>query len=474
MAVCDAIAYAHSRGVLHRDLKPENILLGPYGETLVVDWGLAKMAGRPQGMARTAEGTLKPESAKTSGGTEAGKAVGTPAYMSPEQAEGRLEELGPATDVYSLGTTLYSILTGQAPYEGKVEEVLLAVPRGDFRRPRTVKPEIPRPLEAVCIKAMARDPNERYVSPKALCDDIRHWLDDEPVLAFPDSFARRLARWTRRHRAATRVAVVGLIAMIASVSWPLFQALSNRRWAEENETAAEIILADTHEVFKDYEKEPERILERFPILKGAMRTVLVNPSLRLNDNFNLRKMVDELVKQAIKQAVKKYQDHDAKNIDALERTTLYNRILSRMLTDLGEIELKSGNASDALPNFEESVKCQARAVQIEQSHRPGIDDFLGFNKRNIDQYKNDLAEYSSRLVATLIRLDRFGDAEDRVVASSRCFGTVATLKNGSPRFSRKTRHQSNRLIQTSPAEQIAIENCDAWSKSLESPSKKPS
>jgi serine/threonine-protein kinase len=139
--VCNAIAYAHSRGVLHRDIKPGNILLGPYGETLVVDWGLAKIVGRDEPVANdpTAEPTLRPPSASGTGDTVPGTALGTPAYMSPEQAEGRLDLLGPASDVYSLGATFYVVLTGRAPFDGSdAAEVLPKVQRGDFAPPRSI------------------------------------------------------------------------------------------------------------------------------------------------------------------------------------------------------------------------------------------------------------------------------------------------------------------------------------------------
>jgi serine/threonine-protein kinase len=137
--VCDAIAYAHSRGVLHRDLKPANVMLGQFGETLVVDWGLAKAAGRDIGENASAEGPLHPASASGSAPTQMGAAIGTPQYMSPEQAAGRLDQLGPATDVYSLEATLYCLLTGKAPVGGKeVGEVLRKVQRGDFPPPRQV------------------------------------------------------------------------------------------------------------------------------------------------------------------------------------------------------------------------------------------------------------------------------------------------------------------------------------------------
>jgi serine/threonine-protein kinase len=123
--VCNAVAYAHSRGVLHRDLKPGNIMLGKFGETLLVDWGLAKVIGRLDVAAQADEGTLRPSSGSGEVVTLMGSAIGTPAYMSPEQASGRLDLLGQASDVYGLGATLYTLLTGQAPVEGADPAALL-------------------------------------------------------------------------------------------------------------------------------------------------------------------------------------------------------------------------------------------------------------------------------------------------------------------------------------------------------------
>jgi serine/threonine-protein kinase len=223
VSVCNTVAYAHSRGVIHRDLKPDNILLGPYSETLVVDWGLAKLVGRPAGAGHDAEGALELESMSDGDTTLPGSPVGTPQYMSPEQASGRLELLGEATDVYGLGATLYCVLTGRAPIDDRrLATVLQKVQRGEFPPPRSVKRTVPAALEAICLKAMARDRKDRYSTPQALADDLEHWLADEPISAWREPVSVRARRWVARHRttvttaaAAVLVALVGLAAITA-------------------------------------------------------------------------------------------------------------------------------------------------------------------------------------------------------------------------------------------------------------------
>ncbi len=214
LAVCETMSYVHSRGVIHRDLKPRNILLGPYGETLIVDWGLAKVVGHTESIEHS-DATLRPPSSSDIQPTSAGSRVGTPAYMSPEQARGEVDQLGPAADIYSLGATLYYMLTYQAPFtEQNVPEMLSKVERGEFRRPREIKPGISRALEAVCNKAMALRPQDRYGSALALAADIEHWLADQPVSAYFEPISTRVLRWLRRRKqlvaAAALLCLLGL------------------------------------------------------------------------------------------------------------------------------------------------------------------------------------------------------------------------------------------------------------------------
>jgi serine/threonine protein kinase/Tfp pilus assembly protein PilF len=246
VAVCQAVAYAHSRGVLHRDLKPGNVMLGKYGETLVVDWGLAKALNRPETTPAPAEPALRPHSGSALGTTRAGSVIGTPAYMSPEQAAGQLDRLGPAADVYSLGATLYCLLTGQAPFaDPDVAEVLGRVQRGDFPPPRQAQPHVPAALEAVCLKAMALRPEDRYAGALELADEVERWLADEPVRSYREPYRQRAARWLRRHRTLAVGAVILLLTATAGLAGGLYfvNAEKNRTEAARQDEVAQRALA---------------------------------------------------------------------------------------------------------------------------------------------------------------------------------------------------------------------------------------
>lgn len=176
VAVCNTVAYAHSRGVIHRDLKGENVLLGDFGEVIVLDWGVAKLLGESE-----EEGTGQPvgwQTAAPADQTIQGDIVGTPAYMAPEQAEGRLDLIDRRTDIYGLGAILYEILTARPPFAGSsTVEVLDRVLHGELVSPRHFWAEVPQTLEAICMKALSRDPAARFASASALGQEIQTWQE---------------------------------------------------------------------------------------------------------------------------------------------------------------------------------------------------------------------------------------------------------------------------------------------------------
>ncbi len=250
--ICEAIDYAHARSVLHRDLKPGNIMIGKYGETLVVDWGLAKPLGS-RGNENQVDGETSNSSASerplvpassADGLTVDGSMVGTVAYAPPEQLLGQHHLVTERSDVYGLGAILYDLLTGQPPVTEASERAIQQVCSGNIRAPREINSRIPKPLNAICLKAISTNPDDRYARAQLLRDEVERWLDDAPVHAYAEPWLDNCRRWVRKHRTqAAAIASTVLIAACAAMvlAWMRFELKVERanRLATEVKLSAE-------------------------------------------------------------------------------------------------------------------------------------------------------------------------------------------------------------------------------------------
>ncbi len=337
LKVCEAMAYAHSKGVVHRDLKPSNVMVGRFGEVYVMDWGLARVLGRhdshdlrlrpaPEDVSgvslvrtvRRDESQANPDSPLV---TMDGDVVGTPSFMAVEQAQGRLEDVGPRSDVYSLGAILYYMLSGRSPYVEPGERVsphtvLTRVLAGPPVPVTKYAKNAPAELLAICEKAMAREAGERYASMLEVADDIQAFLENRVVHAYEGGAVAEFRKWVQRNRgmaAATAALALLTIASAFGFAWQkgqqvealnaekaetavareraeesAAQALANAENARENLDLALQRKAEADESARVAERNEE--LARRSSYKANI--IAADFSLRLNDVREARKRLD--------------------------------------------------------------------------------------------------------------------------------------------------------------------------------------
>jgi len=232
--LAEALAYAHEQGIVHRDVKPANVMLDDKGQPLLMDFGLAARLDETEKL--THEGTI----------------MGTPLYMAPEQAAGRTAEVGPASDQYSLGVMLYEMLCSRTPFKGTAQGVLYDHVHTEPLPPRRHDSRVPRDLETICLKALAKKPAERYAGCHELADDMRHFLDDEPIQARRATLLERTVKLSRRNPTAAGLsAVTLLLVLVIGIGSALYLSVENVRIRKTQKTREEVIgllnQADQHE-----------------------------------------------------------------------------------------------------------------------------------------------------------------------------------------------------------------------------------
>jgi serine/threonine protein kinase len=321
VAVCNTVAYAHEQGVIHRDIKPSNIMLGDFGETFLLDWGIAKVladresvnADRLQTDDASGSETIAYQTVSTVDNTRPGQPIGTPEFASPEQISGRVDAQTPASDVYSLGATLYQMLTGRRAIE--VEDLTNLKTASAVRRippPRSVNRQVPKELNAICMKAIAFEPEQRYLTAVALREDLERYLADEPVSVVRASWFTIARRGVRRHpRFASALASGVLVAIAGAIiaagllnekAVKLTEALESQRQSNNK-------LQQANEIAQSYSDAATKALR-------ALSSRMVRQSFAKQKSFN------DADREFLLDIVKQYEDFAAHPGSALQARQL--------------------------------------------------------------------------------------------------------------------------------------------------------
>lgn len=321
--VAEAVAYAHERKIIHRDLKPANVLMDATGQPRVTDFGLAKSTETASQLTAT------------------GQVMGTPSYMPPEQALGKLDEVGPLSDVYSLGALLYCLLTGRPPFQAaNVVDTLRQVVEKEPVPPQQLNPEVDRDLETICLKCLSKEPHGRYASAAELAEELGRFLAGEPIHARPVGAAERLWRWCKRKPVvASLIALSVLLLLTGTVVSTSFAIVAHRR-ALEAERERENATRAVNDFFTRVSEE----------------TLLNQPGLQ------------PLRRELLQRALSYYQEflrtrrHDPTILDELAETFYRVGVIT------GEIE----SPSKALPYYDQGLTLARKYVAENPANRDAL------------------------------------------------------------------------------------------------------
>lgn len=400
--VCQAMEYAHRRGVLHRDLKPDNIMLGRHGEVYVVDWGMARIMGAPDEAPVSksealSEVLVDAKNLSGSSDEQTGMALGTPAYMSPEQAAGEVRTLTPASDVYSLGATLYYLLCGKSPFDSHAEDMITILRRvraGDFAPPQQVSADLPRELNAVCLRAMALQPADRYTSASAFAGELQSWLDDEPVTAAAPTRVEQVGRWFRKHRSLA-VVLGGSLAAVATLS--TLSAVVIERYRQQA-----VILADDNQRLYTSEKSARHEADRrFLESRQTVDTWLTSYTEALRYYPDAQPLRTQMLEKAVEQYqafLKERPDDPSLQLEQ-SRTSLRLAVLYRSLR---QPELAAASATAAIEVLAGVSGDLADEAQLDRIRAMGI-------LAATEGERGELAKADQKFEAAIKELDSFAE-----------------------------------------------------------------
>ncbi|HEX3149981.1 MAG TPA: serine/threonine-protein kinase [Gemmataceae bacterium] len=451
-ALARAMQYAHERGVIHRDLKPSNILLADGGVPKITDFGLAKR--------------FDDESERT----QTGQVLGTPSYMAPEQASADFDKVGPPTDVYALGATLYDLLTGRPPFSGSsVLDTLEMVRTREPVPPGSLAGHVPRDLETICLKCLQKDPARRYTTAGALADDLRSFLDGKPIKARPVGSMERAWRWAKRNPwlAAMGSAVAILLVAVATITSVLSYNLSIQKRAAEDTAIREqaareeaqrlerLALAEQKKAEKARDQETaarKTSAEQRQLALNTVRDVLIRVDELMKKDERLVPIRLDIIRQMVTN-VDQIRDHALKNpledntealaytrigqvyfsgnriTDAVEWLTKAHVILKRMaeeapndkrmMRDLAAACQSLADAEWRLGHGSKSRALQAEALRL-QMRRAELIEKNGFEMEAADAAL-EVAEAYARVAYDDLRLGRPADALRNYLASEKSF-----------------------------------------------------
>lgn len=444
--ICNAIAYAHSRGVIHRDLKPSNIMLGQFGEVVVLDWGIAKILGQNS----PNNNFVNPIQLDNDSQTQNAGPSGTPVYMAPEQAAGQEDLINARTDIYGLGTILFQILTGNPPVERlPAETTMQMIIERDTPRIRQLNPHAPRSLDAICAKAMAKRQEDRYGSATELALEIQRWLADEPIQAIRDPLYVRLMRWTKHHPAKTAMAAsIGLMILLGAIFFGVLQDQYNQKLKQADfqkqarlDLAVEAIQAFHNDVAMDLRlKEPKLAPLRLKLLE-------------IPANFYQRVLKESESSEEVLASHQKWIP------DAQMELAIINY-------EIGSIEKAIQTAREAKQGYEQMVEKDPNNLQY-QAKLADVLDLLGnflrftgelnqseqihFNALNIRQQLikkgypeisslNGLGKTQAHLSNLYNEMQKMTEAKQFIRQSLDCYSKLSKMEPGKPS------HQANLAI----------------------------